>query len=173
MHRQPRIAMAVLKAADIPHDSPGVYALYRNGQPVYVGVAERQSLRKRLWGSHRGRGVSMTGSALRRNVAADLGIASATAIKKSEYKPTPEDARRVVEWIDGCEVTWIACASPNEAADLERDMKREFRPHPRSVNGHRFLPSGGHRISPLADMFSPRWWPSESPQRVVDAEPSP
>jgi hypothetical protein len=129
MQRQPRIAMAVLKAADIPDDSPGMYALYRDGQPVYVGVAEKQSLRGRLWGSHRGRGVSMTGSALRRNVAAHLGIASATAIKKSEYKPTPEDARRVVEWIDGCEVTWIACATPKEAADLERDMKREFRPH--------------------------------------------
>lgn len=30
------------------------------------------------------------------------------------------------------------------------------------VNGHRFLPSGGHRFSPLAAMFSPRWW-----QRVL------
>jgi hypothetical protein len=53
--------------------------------------------------------------AFRRNVAAHLEIASATAIKKSEYKPTPEDARRVVEWIDGREVTWIACATPKEA----------------------------------------------------------
>ena len=33
----------------------------------------------------------------------------------------------------------------------------------RHVNGHRFLPSGGHRFSPLADMISPRWWPSALP----------
>jgi hypothetical protein len=32
-----------------------------------------------------------------------------------------------------------------------------------TVNGHRFLPSGGHRTSPPADMFSPRWWPSVLP----------
>jgi hypothetical protein len=44
------------------------------------------------------------------------------------------------------------------------------------VNGHRFLPSGGHRTSPLADMFSPRWWPSVLPasgSAPVVAEPSP
>jgi hypothetical protein len=29
----------------------------------------------------------------------------------------------------------------------------------RAVNGHRFLPTDGHRNSALADMFSPRWWP--------------
>jgi hypothetical protein len=40
------------------------------------------------------------------------------------------------------------------------------------VNGHRFLPSGGHRFSPLADMFSPRWWPSVLPSAPVVAEPS-
>jgi hypothetical protein len=28
------------------------------------------------------------------------------------------------------------------------------------VNGHRFLPGGGYRISPAAAIFSPRWWPS-------------
>src|SRR5205085_10371861 len=34
------------------------------------------------------------------------------------------------------------------------------------VNGHRFLPSGGHRFSPLADTFSPRWWPSDLPSAL-------
>lgn len=33
------------------------------------------------------------------------------------------------------------------------------------VNGHRFLPTGGHRISPTAAMFSPRWRPRFSPPR--------
>lgn len=128
MNARPRIPMASLRADDLPDDAPGVYALYRDGEPTYVGLAEKQSLRGRFWGSHRGRGLSMTGSALRRNVAERLGIASARAIKKREYRPTPEDARRVVEWIDGCEVAWIACATPKDAKDLERDMKSEAKP---------------------------------------------
>ncbi len=125
---RPRLPMASLRADDLPGDAPGVYALYRDGTPVYVGLAERQSLRGRFWGSHRGRGVSMTGSALRRNVAEHLGISTAREIRKGEHRPTPEDARRVVGWIDGCEVAWIACASPREANHLERDMKAEFKP---------------------------------------------
>jgi hypothetical protein len=124
MNARPRIPMASLRADDLPDD----YALYRDGEPMYVGLAEKQSLRGRFWGSHRGRGVSMTGSALRRNVAECLGIASARAIKKREYRPTPEDARRVAEWIDGCEVAWIACATPKDAKNLERDMKDEAKP---------------------------------------------
>ncbi len=128
MNARPRIPMASLRPDHLPDDAPGVYALYRDGDPMYVGLAEKQSLRGRFWGSHRGRGVSMTGSALRRNVAERLGIASARAIKKREYRPTTEDARRVVDWIDGCEVAWIACATPKDAKDLERDMKDEAKP---------------------------------------------
>jgi hypothetical protein len=33
----------------------------------------------------------------------------------------------------------------------------------RAVNGHRFLPMGGHRDSPLAAIFSPQWRPSKFP----------
>jgi hypothetical protein len=53
------------------------------------------------------------------------------------------------------------------------------RPSPaagRSVNGHRFLASGGHRFSPAAAMFSPRWCPSVLPasgSAPVVVEPSP
>jgi hypothetical protein len=57
--------------------SPGVYALYRDGAAVYVGKAKR--LDDRLRAKHFGRGRSMTNSALRRNVAELLGIASAKA----------------------------------------------------------------------------------------------
>jgi ABC-2 type transport system permease protein len=45
-----------------------------------------------------------------------------------------------------------------------------------AVNGHRFLPSGGHRFSPMAATLSPRWWPSvlpDSGSAPVVAEPSP
>ncbi len=128
MHARPRIPMASLKADDLPGESPGVYALYRDGVPMYVGLAENQSIRGRFWGSHRGRGVSMTGSALRRNVAEHLGIATARSIKKGDYGPTLDDARRVVEWIDDCEATWIECATPRAAKNLEDDMKAEYKP---------------------------------------------
>ena len=34
---------------------------------------------------------------------------------------------------------------------------------PWGVNGHRFLPTGGHRFSPPAAIFSPHWRPRFSP----------
>ena len=128
MNARPKISIAVLRADDLPDPEPGVYAIYRNGRPMYVGLAEKQSLRGRFWGSHRGRGVSMTGSALRRNVAEHLAIASAADIKARRYAPTPHDAARVVAFIDGCEVAWIACATPAEARLLETRIKAEWMP---------------------------------------------
>lgn len=122
------MAFDLLRSDDLPHPQPGVYAFYRNGDPQYVGLAERQSLRGRIWGSHRGRGVSMTGSALRRNVAEHLGIADAGDIKKRLYKPFPAEAARVVAWIDACEIAWIACGSAQEARQLERALKFEWMP---------------------------------------------
>jgi hypothetical protein len=61
----------------------------------------------------------------------------------------------------------------NPTRDLQVDRPRErltcnrestAGPSPRpSVNGHRFLPNYGHRISPPAAIFSPHWWPRISP----------
>jgi hypothetical protein len=45
-----------------------------------------------------------------------------------------------------------------------------------TVNGHRFLPSGGHRTSPPADVFAPPLVAIGSPRlggAPVVAEPSP
>jgi hypothetical protein len=127
MSKRPRFSMSSLTAAGLPEE-PGVYAFYRQHVPVYVGLAEKQSLRGRVWGNHRGRGVSMTGSALRRNVAEHLGIASAADIKSGRYQPSPADAATVVEWIDECRLAWIECASPSEAKALESEMKAEWMP---------------------------------------------
>lgn len=129
MNAQPRIAMSELRAEQLPGAQSGVYALYRDGVPVYVGVAAKQSLRGRVWGSHRGRGRSMTGSALRRNVAEYLGIAPAQAIKARGYIPTASDAARVVAWLDECEIGWVTCRSSNDATDLESAMKVEWMPN--------------------------------------------
>jgi hypothetical protein len=61
-------------------------------------------------------------------------------------------------------------------ADLNWQDPVTARICPARVNGHRVLPTGGHRMSPLAAMFFPHRWPRFLPAwgsaRVV-AEPSP
>lgn len=37
------------------------------------------------------------------------------------------------------------------------------------VNGHRFLPVGGHENCPVAVMRSARWWPWDLPRGLVAA----
>lgn len=128
MNSRPRITLTVLQRSDLPHPDPGVYALYRDGTPVYVGLAERQSLRERFWGNHRGRGPSMTGSALRRNVAEHLKIASAADLKARRHIPSTSEVQRVNAWIDQCSMTWISCTTPAKAKQLEANMKTEFLP---------------------------------------------
>jgi hypothetical protein len=125
MNAEPRRAFGDLSEGEIPKE-PGVYAIYRGGAPQYIGKAK--SLRSRLWKNHCRRGASMTNSALRRNVAELLGIASADDIKTGRYRTTAATAQRVSAWLSSCEVTWIACKSEAAAIDLENAMKRERRP---------------------------------------------
>jgi hypothetical protein len=127
LNEQPRLSPATLRtqSSTIPVE-PGVYALYRHGVPQYVGKAN--SLKRRLNNDHLRTGVSMTGSALRRNVAMMLGIAPASDIKRGDYVPTAEDAEAVTEWIDGCEFAWWVCASDREACELEERLKRDDMP---------------------------------------------
>jgi Holliday junction resolvase RusA-like endonuclease len=125
MNAQPRLRAATLTEGASP-SGPGVYAWYRNSTPIYVGKAA--SLRSRLWRNHLGRGRSMTNSAFRRNVAEELGIAAASAIKDGVYVPSAEDVQSVNEWVRGCEGAWIVCESHDAAIELEKAMKREWLP---------------------------------------------
>jgi predicted GIY-YIG superfamily endonuclease len=125
MHAQPRLAPRELAKSDIPAD-PGVYAWYRDGSAIYVGKAD--SLQQRLWSNHLGRGRVMTGSALRRNVAQHLGIATANDIKTLAYQPADDEVQAVRDFIDGCEVAWLTCATKPAAVKLEAEMKREWQP---------------------------------------------
>lgn len=125
MDSRPRINMAALTSEQIPLD-PGVYALYGRGKRQYVGKAA--SLRRRVWKNHSGRGVSMTGSALRRNIAQHLNIASAADIKARRYHTTPANAAAVRAWLNKCEIAWIACGSEGEAIALEGNLKDEHKP---------------------------------------------
>lgn len=125
MDARPRRPMATLASADFP-EPPGVYALYRDGERMYVGKAD--CLRQRVWKSHSGRGQSMTNSAMRRNVAEHLGIATAADIKARRHPPTVEEAQRVRDWLEGCDIAWVECETKQAAKDLETDMKREHKP---------------------------------------------
>jgi excinuclease UvrABC nuclease subunit len=114
-----------LASAHIPA-SPGVYAFYRRGKAVYVGKAS--DLRDRVWKSHNSRSKTLGRSAFRRNVAEQLGIASASQIKRKEHRCSPDELSRVRAWIEQCQVTWIECSTEAAAVDLEDRMKRERMP---------------------------------------------
>jgi predicted GIY-YIG superfamily endonuclease len=117
--------MRDLRRDAIP-EAPGVYALYRDDVRMYVGKAK--GLRDRVWKNHSGRGAVMTNSAMRRNVAEHLGIASANDIYKRLYQPTPDEVQAVRDWLDGCEIAWVERATNEEAKTLETRMKAEFKP---------------------------------------------
>jgi hypothetical protein len=120
-----RRSMRELHSQDLP-TAAGVYALYCNGKRMYVGKAG--SLRERIWKSHSSRGGSMRNSAMRRNVAEYLGIASADDIYHGAHKPAPAEVARVREWLDGCELAWVECPSEPAARALETEMKAEHLP---------------------------------------------
>jgi hypothetical protein len=127
MNQQPQRSMETLCRDDIP-DRPGVYAIYRDGAAIYVGLAEKQTLRDRIWKNHSGRGAVMTGSAFRRNVAEHLGIATAAQIKNRTYQPTADEVAAVRTFIDGCSISWIPCATARDARNLETSFKDEWKP---------------------------------------------
>ena len=75
MLQQPRLSASTITRADIP-TSPGVYAWFRDGEPVYVGRAKAKGgLRKRLAGNHLKVGPDLSKSAFRRNVCESIGVA--------------------------------------------------------------------------------------------------
>lgn len=121
----PRRPVATLTRDMIP-DSPGVYAWYRNGERWYVGKAA--VLRNRIWKNHLGKGSSLSGSALRRNVAEHLQLGRAADLKNGVSKLLPEQRARVLTWLGECEIAWLTCDTPAQAVDLETALKLEFKP---------------------------------------------
>src|SRR4051794_24338746 len=120
MDAQPRRAMKDLSASDLP-TAAGVYALYRQGERMYVGKGG--ALRDRVGKKHSGRGGVLTGSAMRRNVAEYLGIGTASDIKERRYQPDAAELDRVREWLDGCDIAWVECPDEPAAVALEGEMK--------------------------------------------------
>jgi hypothetical protein len=128
MHAQPSHPVSGFDPAVVP-PRPGVYAFYRDGEPVYVGRAIASGgLQRRLKTQHLKTGNDLSWSAFRRNVAEHLGIAPSTVTKQRPPQLTEEQVAPVNEWVGGCEVRWIACATEAEATRLEIDLEDERKP---------------------------------------------
>jgi hypothetical protein len=125
MHERPRYPAATLEKKDIPL-GPGAYAWYERGRVVYVGKGD--NLQRRIWRCHLGRGADMGNSALRRNVAEDLGFGSAAAIKEKACQLTADQVAEVNARVRTWSVAWILCATSQEALLLEDQLKSEWLP---------------------------------------------
>ncbi|CAN5613952.1 hypothetical protein BH24ACT14_BH24ACT14_03480 [soil metagenome] len=110
-------------------DDPGVYAFYRDGTPVYVGVATRAGgLQRRLQREHLNTGHDLSRSAFRRNVAEHLGVATVAQAKQRPSVMTDEQVDAVNAWVAGCQVAWMETSSGKQAGQLEKELKSERRP---------------------------------------------
>lgn len=128
MHEQPRYAAATLRAVDIPIQ-PGVYAWYRDGEALYVGRAKgRRGLRERIARNHLGTGPDLSRSSFRRDVCEYLAIAPTSVTRQRPAALSAADVAAVNLWVRQCAVAWIVCATPDDAADLEDDLKAEWMP---------------------------------------------
>ena len=124
---QPRRTPGSLSRADFP-SRPGVYAWFRDGRPVYAGVAAgSQGLKSRLW-THLDTGLDLSRSAFRRNVLEHLGIATVAMARQRPSALTSAQVAAVNQWIRECELAWIECASDQEAKTLEVALLAEARP---------------------------------------------
>lgn len=122
----PTIPVRELARAQVP-DEPGVYLWRHDGHAVYVGMAT--SLRGRAWGKHLGRGLSLAGSSLRRNVRALLfGIPPNVTSNPNREKVTADQAAAIHEWLRSCDLSWQTYATVDDADQVERLLRREYMP---------------------------------------------
>jgi len=122
----PTIPVRELARAQVP-DEPGVYLWRHQGHAVYVGMAT--SLRGRAWSKHLGAGLSLSGSSLRRNVCELLfDIPPNITGRPIKQKVTIEQAGAIRDWLLACELSWLPCATADEADQLERRLRATFLP---------------------------------------------
>lgn len=123
---RPALEVRKLTRSDVP-EQPGVYLWRHSGQVRYVGKAT--NLRSRLWGSHLGRGVILSGSSLRRNVCEQLFAIPPTPTSKPNPLPvTREQADAIAGWLRECELSWWECGSSRTAGELEDRLRRAWLP---------------------------------------------
>ncbi|PZE66838.1 hypothetical protein DEJ27_13205 [Curtobacterium sp. MCPF17_018] len=117
--------VAQVERSDIPTD-PGVYLWRWHGRLAYVGTAS--SLRTRIWGRHLGGGFSLGSSSLRRDVAEFLLGIPTTETIKGRWKLTVDERDVVRTWLQSCDIAWRIMPTPEDAAALEDELRRVWRP---------------------------------------------
>jgi hypothetical protein len=118
-------------------DRPGVYVVYERKnitQPLYVGVAEKQSLRKRWRQNHLRPRAG--GSSLRRSLGVHLGLVGKKLRLPSRYYP-PEVEEAITPFLRATFVEFFPTSTGKEAIDLEREMIARLRPKLNVARGRR------------------------------------
>lgn len=107
--------------------APGIYAWWRDGEPLYLG--EGVNLRKRLKKHLRRTPGSVRTSTFKRSVAAELGIATRAELGKGGTRVLDEtELDQVLGYLYGCEVSWALAATKADARRIERALLAEYRP---------------------------------------------
>jgi hypothetical protein len=128
MNNQSRRSASTLTGRDVPTE-PGVYAWYRDSQPIYAGRAcGAAGLRGRVWKNHLGTGADLSRSSFRRNVCEYLGIAPTSRTTIRPTVMTANDVQPVNKRIQGCEIAWITATDSDDAKQLELSLLAEWMP---------------------------------------------
>jgi hypothetical protein len=107
--------------------APAAYAVYRNGERMYVG--ETGNLHSRVIKYHLGRSPSsIMNSALRRNLAQHLGIAAADDIRAARRGLNESERERMRAWLLECEIAWTEHGDKASARAHQRELLTEFVP---------------------------------------------
>lgn len=128
MNSERRRTVRGLAKVDFP-TVPGVYAWYRDGEPVYSGRAIGEAgVQGRIWGNHLKTGADLSRSSFRRNVCEHLGIAPTSKTRIRPTVMTPADVSPVNSWIRECSLAWIEFGLKTEAAEFEKALHAEWLP---------------------------------------------
>jgi hypothetical protein len=124
----PRSPAGTVGLADLP-TSPGVYAWFRDGEPIYAGRAlTKGGIRTRVGRRHLDTSADLSHSSFRRNVCEQLlGIPTGVSRRRPSVM-TVEQVAAVNEWIASCEVAWITFDDAEEAKAFERVLLAEWKP---------------------------------------------
>lgn len=122
----PRRQARSLTRADVP-PRPGVYVWFREGEPIYSGVAAgSKGLSGRVWRYHLDTGVDLSRSSFRRNICEHIGVAPVARSKTRPSVMTAAEVAQVNAWVAGCEVAWLEFETPADAKKFEKELHREW-----------------------------------------------
>jgi hypothetical protein len=126
MDRQTRFRLDSMDLGFLP-DGPATYAVYRSDERVYAG--ETGNLATRVVKHHLARTPSsIAQSALRRNLAEHLGIATAADLKTGRAMLTDAQREQLHTWLLGCEIAWTEHEGKAAAIQHKRDLLAELMP---------------------------------------------